>query len=274
LALLGVIGVATEGCVVDTAGGDTPGGDNGAITGDPGGTVIKPVADAERFPAPLPESGDTDKACSYRSDYQESFFLDWGPFPASGNMGWASCPHFCPEGSFAYSIQLRTERNQHSGDDTALNSIYMDCYHRYPDINGNAVYTGTITSQTGWWGDLGTRPVCPTLLVPITRGQTTFLEGKQYDGDDTALNAVVAKCAPPSNTDADVARNAGTTTLEPSHQTSWGVSVAEEGTFSSSGRVGCPQGTAVCGIKTQLEPKQGSSDDTALNGAAFYCCTF
>ena len=33
----------------------------------------------------------------------------------------------------------------------------------------------------------------------------------------------------------------------------------------------CPSGSAVYGMRTQVEGKQGKRDDTALNGAKFFC---
>ena len=35
----------------------------------------------------------------------------------------------------------------------------------------------------------------------------------------------------------------------------------------------CPQGTAICGMRTMVERKHGPAyDDTALNSAEFFCC--
>jgi hypothetical protein len=39
-------------------------------------------------------------------------------------------------------------------------------------------------------------------------------------------------------------------------------------------RVSCPEGSYICVIKTRVEAYQGKGDDTALNEATFYCCTF
>ena len=53
--------------------------------------------------------------------------------------------------------------------------------------------------------------------------------------------------------------------IEPSAKGVWG----QFGRWSES----CPPESAVCGIQTKIEPKQGkASDDTALNDVKLYCC--
>lgn len=255
-ALFAVIGgatLSTFGCAVDASDSEQGPQDNAEAAP---AVRIQPITDAERFPAPM--DGDGEKACGAdRADFTSSgsdiTWLDWGPFPNSGNFGWQSCVHWCPAGSYAYSVQVRSEASLGGGDDTAMNGIAMDCYHKFPDINGNAVYTGTITSAVGPWGNWGTRPVCPWLSTPLVSGRAVNLEGSQGSGDDTALNKITATCS-------------NGTLLQPSSATSWGVSVAPDDP--------CKPGTAICGIKTQLEGNQGSGDDTSLNGAVFYCCAF
>jgi len=248
--LFGGAALGTFGCAVDASDAEPGPADSAAPA-----VRIKPLTDAERFLAPLPEEGE--KACAVRADFTSSgsdiTWLDWGPFPLGGNYGWADCVHWCPAGSYAYSIQLLSEASQGGGDDTALNGIALDCFHKFPDINGNAVYTGTITSAVGPWGSWGTRGLCPSLSNPLVAGTVTNLEGSQGSGDDTALNKLTATCL-------------GGAVLTPSAATTWGGPVAPDAP--------CKPGTAVCGIKTQLEPNQGGVDDTALNGGVFYCCAF
>ena len=74
-------------------------------------------------------------------------------------------------------------------------------------------------------------------------------EGSQAGGDDTALNAVDVYCKNGGFVSADVNTNLG----------SW------------SQKQECPSGFAVMGIRTKLEAKQGSGDDTGLNGVELYC---
>jgi Vitelline membrane outer layer protein I (VOMI) len=35
----------------------------------------------------------------------------------------------------------------------------------------------------------------------------------------------------------------------------------------------CPTGSAVCGMQSRVEGRQGSGDDTAMNGVRLMCCT-
>ena len=79
--------------------------------------------------------------------------------------------------------------------------------------------------------------------------------GKVKGGDDTAGNSVNMEC-----TDGSI--------LEPKGGP-WG---------SWSHWVTCPDNTAICGVKTLVEPNLGvgisGGDDTALNAVTFYCCEF
>jgi hypothetical protein len=107
-ALFGGGALSTFGCAVDASDAEQGPQDNGA---EASAVRIKPLTDAERFPAPAGEEGD--KACGAdRADFTSSgsdiTWLDWGPFPNTGNFGWQSCVHWCPAGSYAYSIQLRS----------------------------------------------------------------------------------------------------------------------------------------------------------------------
>ena len=68
-----------------------------------------------------------------------------------------------------------------------------------------------------------------------------------YSRDDTAGNSVNMIC-----TDETILQGNG----------------REWGTWSSM--VFCPFNTAICGIKTRVEPE--NKDNTALNDVEFFCC--
>ena len=85
-----------------------------------------------------------------------------------------------------------------------------------------------------------------------------FLKGAQFRSesnqgleghDDTAGNSLNMEC-----TDGNI--------LEP-NGSGWGT--------WSHWEV-CPDNTAICGMRTRVEPNQGHGDDTSLNAVSFYCC--
>jgi len=166
---------------------------------------------------------------------------------SNGNFGsWASCPSFCPAGSFAYGLSHKSEPSQGGGDDTALNGIALNCNNR---VTG--AFTGSATSATGPWGSFLAVAMCPNTNAPLTFGNLQ-LEASQGIGDDTSANRISGTCK-------------DGTQINPISNTAWGT---------WRGWVGCPAGTAVCGIRTRVEGSKGLDDDTALNGVELQCCAF
>ena len=149
----------------------------------------------------------------------------------------------CPTGSFAYGYRLRSEPAQGSGDDTALNDIELYCRrpHSYE-------VTGKIYGDYRTWGNWSSDKYCSGTNNPIV-GFDVNEESAQGDGDDTALNAVDLYCKNGDMISAHVNTYYG----------SW------------KPKQSCPNGMAVMAIRTQVESKQGSGDDTALNGIELIC---
>uniref|UniRef100_A0A8C5Q3A6 Vitelline membrane outer layer protein 1 n=1 Tax=Leptobrachium leishanense TaxID=445787 RepID=A0A8C5Q3A6_9ANUR len=169
-------------------------------------------------------------------------------------------------------------------------------------IGGPTFISVSNGARWGRWGDIAR---CPPGTV--SKGFALKIEGKQWSGDDTAVNGIRLYCQP---RDA----NAPQTIITPS-QGLWGSWTFPF--FCSSGylvsfsmKVEPPQGSGddtavnnfkfrcsngqeiegvglpwgsyggwsdsctngICGVKTKIEPPQGLGDDTALNDAIFYCC--
>lgn len=156
------------------------------------------------------------------------------------------CDSLCPGGSFVYQIELRSEKPQGSGDDTALNTIALGCNNR-----STGAFTGWVYGQQGIWGDWLAAVNCGSTSNPVI-GANIQVEAPQAGGDDTAANAVKVQCKD------------GTIKTPPA-ATNWGT---------WSGMKFCPAGTAVCGLATRVEGLQGSGDDTSLNGLRLACCNF
>jgi len=163
-----------------------------------------------------------------------------------GHFGNWGCMQECPAGSYSYGIAMKAESSQGGGDDTAANGLRLDCYTRA------GTYTGSVTSSQQKWGSWRGTALCPTFSNPIA-GQQIKVEAPQGSGDDTALNTVAVYCK-------------GFHWIQPPTPTSWG---------SWWEAAYCPVGSAVCGLRTQVEPNQGSGgDDTALNATSMLCCTY
>ena len=138
----------------------------------------------------------------------------------------------CASGQYVKGMQLRIEKNQGGGDDSALNAIRLTC--------SDGV---VLKSAEGWWGDWLDYTESENKIVGV------FLrsEKNQGGGDDSATNGVKFY---------DVNRK----TYFPGNGY-WG-----EWVFAK-----CPNGSSVIGFRTQVEPRQGDGDDSALNRAEFIC---
>merc|ERR1712002_265536 len=150
---------------------------------------------------------------------------------------------FCPPGSFVYGYRLRVKAP--GGDDTALNDIELYC--RRPN---SAAITKKIKSSSAPWGTWSGAVYCPELDNPVV-GMAGKMEGKQGKGDDTTLNSVLLYC------------KTGNTAIL-AHRGYWG---------NWQGRLSCPPGTAVNGVKTQVE-QPCDCDNTAMNGIQLHCAAY
>jgi hypothetical protein len=174
-----------------------------------------------------------------------------GPWGTWGNS------QYCPAGEFAYGLRTRIEASQGGGDDTALNTIQLLCR---PETSSATPETTIIKSKEGFWGDWSSWAKCSPQQLLVS--YELKVEGNQGSGDDTAANSIKMGCR-------SISSSSGTPTsvLEPkptSASGAWGTYV---------GYREAPVGTAICGIQTKVEDKQGSKDDTALNDVKFFHCT-
>ncbi|XP_050948890.1 vitelline membrane outer layer protein 1-like [Labeo rohita] len=87
---------------------------------------------------------------------------------------------WCPSG-YLTAFQLKVERSQGNGDDTAANNIHFQC-------SGGSILTGDGTD----WGDWGSWS--QTCQGKGICGIMTRVEEPQGRGDDTALNDVRMYC--------------------------------------------------------------------------------
>ncbi len=206
---------------------------------------LQEVADDETYPA---EGNITDDAtlrqkdCVYRVDYRGAHDVLESQYGS-----YAACPSFCPKNSFVYGVMVWSEKYQGSGDDTALNKVELHCYDR---TTGN--YRGYVTSKYGPYGDWGTRKTVSDMKDPVVSATIRF-EDSQGSGDDTGMNEL------------HLYTKSGVWLYSPSK--------THFGNFYS-GFGGCAQGTAACGLNTQVEGGQGAGDDTTMNSIQLQCCTF
>ncbi|GGA02670.1 hypothetical protein [Okeania sp. KiyG1] len=165
-----------------------------------------------------------------------------GPF--GGHWGNWGNQQQCSTDQWVLGGELKVETRRGSGDDTALNGIYLRCgTHKDP------ARIKEISSLAGSWGNKFELGTCKKGYYVVS-GRLR-IEPKLGSGDDTGA------------VDAQFWCEDGTS-LQTSYQLDWG---------GWSSRQSCPPQSAICGIKTRVEPWQRSGDDTALNDAIFICCS-
>jgi hypothetical protein len=148
----------------------------------------------------------------------------------------------CPPYQYAYLFSKKVEARQGNGDDTALNAIGLDCA---PIADrGNRT---SITSTQGPWGGWDPQSWCAQ--GQYITGARLRIEPRQGGGDDTGAVDVMFRCSD------------GQEITTPTALT-WG---------DWKDWQDCPSGSAIAGIQTKVEARQGHGDDTALNDAVFAC---
>jgi hypothetical protein len=171
-----------------------------------------------------------------------------GPFVADGGWGnWRELA-MCPDGKWVTGGKVRIERSQGGDsdeDDTALNGVRLFC--------GST----ELRPGDGFWGgweDMGSCKRYVTgarLRIEPSLGGGDI--GKNHSDDTGAV-------------DLELICEDG--------QILGGATHHEWGSFKAAQT--CPGGSAVCGVKTRIEPEQGggkTEDDTAMNDLELTCCT-
>lgn len=206
-----------------------------------------PVLAETLAPGAAQQDGFGEKSCgTERSDTGSTIDLGGGFF-ASGTTH-DQCGKFCPAGSFAYGMDLRSQASQGTGDDLALTGIALACHDR---VTG--VFTGWITSQTtsvgSWWDPA---LACPNTGTPLTKGQLKHV-APVGSGDDKAATRARGWCGDGTLLEPDIAAGTG-----------WG-------TWLNTAQ--CPSGQAVCGINVGAGAFDGS-DLAGVDEVNLTCCTF
>jgi hypothetical protein len=170
-----------------------------------------------------------------KDDSEQGAWGDWGS------------PAYCPAGTLVWGFQLKSEPNQGSGDDTALNGIRLIC----KGVDGSKSY---ITSAEGKWGSWGKEHLCKKMPAQGFAIQVERYQGKNKNTnsrDDTAASNILLLCDTPYPT---------------------GDPPAAWGDWSANYWCGFyPLVTRVYGFRTKVEADQGGGDDTALNAMQVYC---
>lgn len=112
-----------------------------------------------------------------------------------------------------------------------------------------------IRGASGFWGDWTNQAFCP--LGKGVIGFQLQQEKSQGGKDDTAANDLNLFCEDGSML---ITKFPLSKQIEKPNLGNW------------SERKNCLEGQVICGLSVQIEKKQGSGDDTALNNVDFKCC--
>ncbi|XP_045117779.1 vitelline membrane outer layer protein 1 homolog [Portunus trituberculatus] len=150
----------------------------------------------------------------------------------------------CERGSYAHAFQLKVEEPRGTiGDDTALNSVRLYCQAATSKAD-----SGSVASTVQCWGEWLERRACEP--GTFLHGVRLWVEEPQGVLDDVGATDVDMVCS-----DGRVLYGGGAC---------WG---------DHSGWFTCPQGYAICGIRTRVEGWAGlMGDNTALNDLMMVCC--
>lgn len=159
---------------------------------------------------------------------------------------------YCPKDSFAIGLRTRVEKPKSNNDDTALNAVQLLC----GGLDGKV--TAQDVGSQGHWGVWTEYKRCPA--NSFIASFTLRVEPSQGDGDDTAANNIKFGCR--SILSEASASSNPIPTIEATPLAAWG---------SYGESVFCPAKTVVRGIDTELEPSQGSDDDTSANNIQMRC---
>ncbi|CAF0709218.1 unnamed protein product [Brachionus calyciflorus] len=199
---------------------------------------------------------------------------------------------FCPGSSFVVGYEIKFEQFQYAGDDTHLNSIRLTC----DDTASKKIQSGD--GPYGSWFSEQAEPqqfyfqskritnntnlarltiswakYLPKIIKSLTKVAQAYLfftkEQLGYGCDDMGKFVGFRYRAEPRITGDDTAGNMISMYCE-SGDTVW-YDLRYFGKDLKETQKYCPEGEAICGIRTQIEPKI-NGDNTALNNVDFYCC--
>ncbi|CAF0709224.1 unnamed protein product [Brachionus calyciflorus] len=199
---------------------------------------------------------------------------------------------FCPGNSFVVGYEIKFERLQYAGDDTHLNAIRLVC----DDVASTKIQSGE--GPYGSWFSQQAEPqqfyfqskritnntnsarlsisiakYLPKVLKALSKLAQGYLfftkEQLGYGCDDMGKFVGFSFKAEPRVTGDDTAGNMISMYCE-SGDWVW-YDLQYFGKDLKETVKNCPEGEAICGIRTQIEPKI-NGDNTALNNVDFYCC--
>ena len=158
-----------------------------------------------------------------------------------GRWGTMSDFIYCDDNHFANGIELIVEPDQGNSDDTSANGFRLKC------TDGSILYA----DNDGVWGSLTYTKHCNESKL-IYGFRTKIQDSCGTSCDDTALNSISGYCT--DNSELILNPN--------SSYGEWGESVY------------CPEYSAVCGFRQQVEDACGDCDDTSLNTVELACCYY